>query len=826
MTVSTEVDHNEYTGNGVTTSFPYTFRVFNKSDLVVQVIDLDENITVLALDTDYTVTGAGGYNGGNVILSKALANGYQISISRELPVTQETDLRNQGKFFAEVHEDAFDKLTMLIQQVGGMFRLALRKPSSIANWYDALGNYIRNVRDPRDDQDAATKNYVDTLASSNLSRTMRVPEPINQLPNAAARANKMPVFDSTGQPIVVTPPSGSATDVLLQLASYNPPGTDLIGTEANMNLTDYLNRTLVYLDDILPASDGSVDCAPALNSFISNINGSSVVRLAGTKGKIYRFDDTINLNGVVGLEIDFNWATINDNVQGSIPVSANRSKHLFSLYQAKNVKVHRAYINEMSTRTNLGNPDIPTCLFWVGGQYQGSELTDGVDICDIKCFNGKLGMLLVSVVGETRNGTIRNIHIEGNFSYGVNFEYGLQPEDPAVNPTWTNGKHPYNWKVENFNGFNLLNCAGFLRVASCFNIKFKNCVGYNVKAFIYCYCGDRNISRVSQSVRFVNCKSKIDESVLYSVNYAITIIVPNKDGSTGVDLPSWTNYTHQFSFENCEIWNNTASGSACVRFYGNKGKTLFKNCIFKKSFRGVHGAPGPVNATYVTDNGLELKGCVFESNYQDVYLANIIGTVIDFCSFRSQQLTSTLSQVEIDGGALKTKIQNCDFKGQSVNRPYITTSTASPGTYISNCDFSLASVGYVAMFLGSPANGYDNTTNGSLINRSNLAGCKLSGQPETEIRAITTGGVLDYNIVSNATISTVISSQVTSLVNGILGKRFTITVSTSSGSVTIVNAASGVATGDRFVTLSGSNKTLTGRSSASFIKLDSGWYEI
>ncbi len=39
MTVSTEVDHNEYTGNGVTTTFPYTFRIFQKSDLVVQVVD-------------------------------------------------------------------------------------------------------------------------------------------------------------------------------------------------------------------------------------------------------------------------------------------------------------------------------------------------------------------------------------------------------------------------------------------------------------------------------------------------------------------------------------------------------------------------------------------------------------------------------------------------------------------------------------------------------------------------------------------------------------------------------------------------------------------
>lgn len=227
MTVSTVVDHNDYTGNGVTTSFPYTFRIFKKTDLSVSVIDLSENITVLVLDTDYTVTNAGGYNGGNVVLTTPLANGWQISIARELEPTQETDLRNQGKFFAEVHEDALDKLTMLIQQTYSVFRLALRKPSSIANWYDALNNYIRNVRDPKDPQDAATKNYVDTLASGNLSRTLRVPEPIPQLPGAAARANKMPAFDSAGNPIVVLPPSGSASDVLIELAK--PDGEKNIG---------------------------------------------------------------------------------------------------------------------------------------------------------------------------------------------------------------------------------------------------------------------------------------------------------------------------------------------------------------------------------------------------------------------------------------------------------------------------------------------------------------------------------------------------------------------------------------------------------------------
>ncbi len=282
MTVSTEVDHNEYTGNGVTTSFPYTFRIFKKSDLTVQIADLNENITVLKLDTDYSVTGAGGYNGGNVILSKALANGHQISISRELPVTQETDLRNQGKFFAEVHEDAFDKLTMLIQQTRNWFRLALRKPSFVANYYDALNNYIRNLRDPSKPQDAATKNYVDSLAEENLSRTLRVPESfIPEIPSVTQRANKILAFNDLGNPTLVLPESGSASDVMLQLASFDGAHkityTNPNGPGIPMPLDVRIGQTYFMSDYGVSPSSTAEENTARINSVFSSLGGKPFI---------------------------------------------------------------------------------------------------------------------------------------------------------------------------------------------------------------------------------------------------------------------------------------------------------------------------------------------------------------------------------------------------------------------------------------------------------------------------------------------------------------------------------------------------------------------
>ncbi|MBU9831278.1 tail fiber domain-containing protein [Rahnella sp. FC061912-K] len=169
MTVSTEVNQAAYTGNGVTTVFPYTFRILNASNLTVTRIDLLEVETVLTLGTDYTVSGDGSYNGGSVVLTQALPSGYSLVIVRDLDIVQETDLRNQGTFFAEVHEDAFDYLTMIIQQVASWFGLALRRPTIKSKFYDAKNFKISNLENGTKRADAVTKGYVDDLFTGGVT---------------------------------------------------------------------------------------------------------------------------------------------------------------------------------------------------------------------------------------------------------------------------------------------------------------------------------------------------------------------------------------------------------------------------------------------------------------------------------------------------------------------------------------------------------------------------------------------------------------------------------------------------------------------------------
>lgn len=194
MTVTSPTNTATFDGNGVTTVFPFAFRFFADNNLEVVRTLADESTAILTLGIDYTVQGANDLDGGSITtIGFVLAADEELTVTRVLAPVQLTDLRNQGKFFAETHESVFDYLTMLIQQ---------------------LGNSI----------------------GVNNSKSLRVPENIPVMAARSARAGSVQGWDENGDPIAVYPQSGSALDLAMALANSSNPalGAAMIGRSAQI----------------------------------------------------------------------------------------------------------------------------------------------------------------------------------------------------------------------------------------------------------------------------------------------------------------------------------------------------------------------------------------------------------------------------------------------------------------------------------------------------------------------------------------------------------------------------------------------------------------
>lgn len=122
MTISSNVRiAGPFAGAGAVGPFAFAFKVFQAADLVLTRIEVATTTTViLTYPADYSVSLNADQNanpGGTVTLTAALAVGYTLTITSNVDYLQPVDLQNQGGFYPEVHEDEFDRLTILIQQV-------------------------------------------------------------------------------------------------------------------------------------------------------------------------------------------------------------------------------------------------------------------------------------------------------------------------------------------------------------------------------------------------------------------------------------------------------------------------------------------------------------------------------------------------------------------------------------------------------------------------------------------------------------------------------------------------------------------------------------
>lgn len=179
MTISTQTrTAGPFTGTGLVVPYPFSFKIFQASDLFIAKTDASGNQTTWVLGGDYTVALNGDQNaapGGVVTPLAALAVGSTISMTSNVPLTQGASLTNAGGFFPKTIEDALDRLTILMQQQG--------------------------------------------FVSS--AQALRVPEigGVPALANATSRAGNLLGFDSLGNPVAVAPVNGSAASLALSLAS-------------------------------------------------------------------------------------------------------------------------------------------------------------------------------------------------------------------------------------------------------------------------------------------------------------------------------------------------------------------------------------------------------------------------------------------------------------------------------------------------------------------------------------------------------------------------------------------------------------------------------
>jgi len=143
MTISSTTSRNDYTGNGVTGTYSYAYKILSDTDHLVTVRDTSDAETTLVLTTDYTVTGAGNVSGGTIVLVEAgqswmdgsgnLISGYTITLRRSRPLTQTTDIRNQGPFYPASHENAFDHGVMLAQALDEEMGRSVQLPETISS---------------------------------------------------------------------------------------------------------------------------------------------------------------------------------------------------------------------------------------------------------------------------------------------------------------------------------------------------------------------------------------------------------------------------------------------------------------------------------------------------------------------------------------------------------------------------------------------------------------------------------------------------------------------------------------------------------------------
>lgn len=145
MTVSMQITKRIYAGNGVTRQWDVDFPLNSSGDLCLYITSpagAEEKVTeFFELNSDATQLTYPTLQSGLA----PLAEGWSLTLVRQTPLTQETDLIRQGELDAEVLERGYDKLTLMVQELDEKVSRSIKYPVSSSVENLETDNFLKNI---------------------------------------------------------------------------------------------------------------------------------------------------------------------------------------------------------------------------------------------------------------------------------------------------------------------------------------------------------------------------------------------------------------------------------------------------------------------------------------------------------------------------------------------------------------------------------------------------------------------------------------------------------------------------------------------------------
>ena len=134
MTINSLTNQIISIGNGSVNQYSFGFKIYSETEIMVLILAPNaRRYVILDLATHYTVTlmdnsGVVNLTDGpfDWIINTNLKNDYKIAIIRKIPLTQLTDIKNQGAFYPSIHELQFDKNSVANIQQSDLIARSLR----------------------------------------------------------------------------------------------------------------------------------------------------------------------------------------------------------------------------------------------------------------------------------------------------------------------------------------------------------------------------------------------------------------------------------------------------------------------------------------------------------------------------------------------------------------------------------------------------------------------------------------------------------------------------------------------------------------------------